>query len=94
MPVPYNARGAVRSRMADQVNGPARHCVELHLEGTRSAVFWHAPGPHTPPPRVVLYADKCWTFYRFCNPRVPEHRAATYRQCEPLRLAPGEYKGK
>jgi hypothetical protein len=69
------------------------YTVELHLEGTRAAVVWHAPERHTPPPRVVLYGEKCWTFYRFCNPRIEGNRAAHYRATEPFRLAPGEYKG-
>lgn len=70
--------------------------VELHLEGTRAAVIWHTPedNPHAPPPRVVIYTDKVWQFYRFCQPKVPEHRAAWYKLVTPLHLAPGEYTGK
>lgn len=76
--------------------------VELHLEGTKSAVIWHTPEdrPHAPPPRVVMYegsrqgdGPKVWLFYRFTQPRMAENRAGWYRIVEPLRLAPGEYRG-
>lgn len=66
------------------------YTVELHLEGCKGPVLWNSPGPHTPPPRVVIYADKHWQFYRFAQPKVPEYRAAWYKRVEPLRLAPGE----
>lgn len=68
--------------------------VELQLEGTRAAVMWPSPGPHTPPPRVVIYAEQVWHFYRFTQPRIPENRAAWYKRVEPFRLAPGQYKPK
>jgi hypothetical protein len=88
--VPDAARGAIPDGLAYQVR------YELHLEGCRGPVLHtvdRVPGNTLPsPPRVVIYGDKVWQFYRFCQPKVPEHRAAWYKRVEPLHLAPGEYK--
>lgn len=72
---------------------------ELHLAGCRGPVLWSpedgkgAAKDWVTPPRVVIYGEKVWHFYRFREARLPGYLAATYREATVLRLAPGEYEG-
>lgn len=68
---------------------------ELHLEGCRGPVLWNAPEADgdkwTNPPRVVIYGETVWHFYRFKAATIPDYLGATYRKATALFLAPGEY---